>query len=83
MSDAPRALPLPVRLLLRGVGASSQGEGQLLSYLLFEKEFTRALIRMGHDDAMARREHIEALIKGEPMPVLDAPDEVASDISGQ
>ncbi|MGB5622228.1 MAG: patatin-like phospholipase family protein, partial [Gammaproteobacteria bacterium] len=78
-----RALPLPVRLLLRGVGASSHGEGQLLSYLLFEKEFTRALIRMGHDDAMARREHIEALIKGEPMSVLDAPDEVARDLSGE
>ena len=77
------ALPRPVRLLLRGVGASPRGEGQLLSYLLFEKDFTRALIRMGHDDAMARREHIEALLSGEPMPVLDAPEEVASDISGQ
>ncbi|MGD8977749.1 MAG: patatin-like phospholipase family protein [Gammaproteobacteria bacterium] len=78
-----RALPLPLRLLLRGVGASSHGQGQLLSYLLFEKGFTRALIRMGHDDAMARRDHIEALLGGQPMPVLDAPDEVVGDISGQ
>ncbi len=82
-AEHARSLPLPVRLLLRGVGASAHGEGQLLSYLLFEKSFTRALIRMGHDDAMARRDQIEALLRGDPMPVLDAPKEVAGDLSGQ
>lgn len=76
-------LPRPVRLLLRGVGASGKGGGQLLSYLLFERGFTRALIRLGFEDAVARREHIMALLRGEPMPAIDAPDEVIDDLSGQ
>jgi hypothetical protein len=30
----------------------------LLSYLLFDREYCRALMRMGFDDAMARRDEI-------------------------
>jgi NTE family protein len=76
-------LPRAVRALLRGVGAYGKGGGQLVSYLLFEKGFTEALIKLGHDDAMARKEHILSLLAGEPMPALDAPAEVAGDISGE
>jgi NTE family protein len=76
-------LPRPVRLLLRGLGASGKGGGQLLSYLLFERGFTRALIRLGFEDAIARREHIMALLRGAPMPAIDAPAEVMGDLSGQ
>jgi NTE family protein len=75
-------LPRPVRLLLKGIGAYGKGGRQLISYLLFERGFTRALIRLGYQDAMAREAHIMALIRGEPMEALDAPVDVAGDLSG-
>lgn len=75
-------LPRPVRLLLKGAGAYGKGGRQLISYLLFEKGFTRALIRLGFKDAMERRDHILALLRGEPMEAMDAPAEVAGDLSG-
>ena len=75
-------LPRPVRLLLRGIGAYGKGGRQLISYLLFERGFTQALIRLGYDDAMARRDHIMALIRGEPMEALDAPSAVVGDLAG-
>ncbi len=75
-------LPRPVRVLLKGIGAYGKGGGELISYLLFERGFTRALIRLGFRDAMERRDHILALIRGEPMEALDAPLDVAGDLSG-
>jgi NTE family protein len=55
-----KSLPLPVRALLRGVGAMHRRGGALASYLLFEQPFTRALIEMGYRDTMARRSEVEA-----------------------
>lgn len=48
------ALPTPVRLLLRGIGAMNRHGGALTSYLLFERPFTRKLIDLGYADTMAR-----------------------------
>jgi NTE family protein len=57
-------LPRGVRYLLRGHG-STQGTGSnLLSYLLFDREFARALIKLGHDDAMARRDELAGFLSG-------------------
>ena len=75
-------LPRPVRVLLKGIGAYGKGGRQLISYLLFERGFTRALIQLGFKDAMERRDHILALLRGEPMEALDAPLDVAGDLSG-
>ena len=51
-------LPTPVRALLRGLG-STQGTGaNLTSYLLFDRQFCRALLALGYADAMARRDEI-------------------------
>jgi NTE family protein len=55
-----RALPWPVRTLLRGVGAMHRRGGALASYLLFEQPFTRSLIDMGYRDTMALRSEVEA-----------------------
>ena len=57
-------LPRGVRYLLRGHG-STQGTGaNLLSYLLFDREFARALIKLGYDDAMARRDELVGFLDG-------------------
>jgi hypothetical protein len=57
------ALPWPVRTLLRGVGAMNTNGGALTSYLLFEREYTRALIDLGHADTMARSEEVRSFFR--------------------
>ncbi len=66
-------LPRGVRLLLRGLGASSNSGMQLVSYLLFESGFTRELIDMGFRDAMAMEDELRAFLFDEPMATLYAP----------
>ncbi len=55
-------LPWPIRFLLRLVGAMRRSGANLVSYLLFEKGFCRALVELGYQDAMRRREEILALL---------------------
>jgi NTE family protein len=66
-------LPRGVRILLRGLGASSSSGLQLVSYLLFESGFTRALIDMGYRDAMNMEAELRAFLFDEPMDTLNAP----------
>ncbi len=51
-------LPWTIRLLLRIVGVRPGSGANLISYLLSEKNFCRAVINMGYQDAMARKEEI-------------------------
>jgi NTE family protein len=57
-------LPAGVRYLLRGFGSTRGTGANLTSYLLFEPGFIRALLKLGYDDAMARREELEAFLAG-------------------
>jgi NTE family protein len=59
-SELPRAL----RVLLRAMGANSSkpSAGTLLSYLLFERGYTRELIALGLRDARARAEEIRTFL---------------------
>ena len=57
------SLPWPVRWLLRGIGGTSQRGSELASYLLFERPYTRALMDLGHRDAMARREELQRFLR--------------------
>jgi NTE family protein len=66
-------LPRGVRLLLRGLGASSKSGLQLVSYLLFEPGFTRALIDMGQRDALAMEDALRSFLFDQPMDTLCAP----------
>jgi NTE family protein len=56
-------LPWTIRLLLRLIGVGGRGSGaNLVSYLLSEENFCRALIDMGYRDAMARKDEILAFL---------------------
>lgn len=44
--------------MLRGIGAMRSSGANLVSYLLFEKGFCRAMIDMGYQDAMKRKAEI-------------------------
>jgi NTE family protein len=57
-----RELPRSLRALLRTLGANNAASTLLLSYLLFERGFTRELIAMGYEDARARTEEIRAFL---------------------
>ena len=51
-------LPLTMRLAYRAIGAMGRDGSTLLSYLLFEKPFCQALIKLGHQDTMLRKNEI-------------------------
>jgi NTE family protein len=55
-----RELPKPVRRALGGLGAMRTGGGALASYLLFEPGYVQALIKLGEQDAYARKEELLA-----------------------
>ncbi|MDC6133421.1 patatin-like phospholipase family protein, partial [Burkholderia gladioli] len=70
-----RRLPATVRALLGAMGGNQPAGASFASYLLFEAEFTRELIALGHADAMRQRETLAEWIAsaspggGSPPPV--------------
>ncbi|MEO3679507.1 patatin-like phospholipase family protein [Rheinheimera fenheensis] len=52
------SLPLAVRTMLRITGIRQHSDSSLASYLLFEQDYTRRLIQLGYDDAMAQMDAI-------------------------
>lgn len=57
-------LPKSMRFLLSIVGANKKGNGSsVASYLLFEKEYCKALIDHGYKDAMQQIDQISAFLK--------------------
>jgi len=68
-------MPWTIRLLLRLIGARprQQGGGILLSYLLSESKYTRALIDLGYQDALKRQDEIMRFLDMPPQPVAEIP----------
>jgi NTE family protein len=60
-------MPSSVRVLMRVLGAMNYGGRQLVSYLLFESGYTQALIKLGYDDAVSRREELLNFLCGVPL----------------
>jgi len=60
-------LPRTIRTLLAMVGGLKRNAATLLSYLLFERGYARALIRLGYKDTIARKDELaEFLHVAEP-----------------
>jgi NTE family protein len=76
-----RELPFAIRALLRGVGGKTPRESKLLSFLLFERAFTRELIALGYRDAMKVKDQLRDFVSGAPVPRLFAPDWIKRDLS--
>ena len=55
-------LPRSLRALLRTLGANNAASTLLLSYLLFERGFTRELIAMGYQDARSHADQIRSFL---------------------
>jgi NTE family protein len=55
-------LPLTIRALLYTVGGLRASGANLLTYLLFEKSYCRALIRLGYKDTIARKDELLAFL---------------------
>ena len=57
-----RELPRSLRAMLRIMGGNNAAGNLLLSYLLFERGFTRELIELGYQDARNRADEIRAFL---------------------
>ncbi len=56
-------MPRVVRWVLDGLGTPDAQSADLMSYLLFDAAYTRALVEIGHRDAAERIEEIEAFLR--------------------
>ena len=64
-------LPRSFRFLTRGLGTRQSESPDLVSMILFQPDYLRALMDVGEQDAAARADDIEAFIRGERGEVLD------------
>ncbi|MDJ0813696.1 MAG: patatin-like phospholipase family protein [Woeseiaceae bacterium] len=76
-----KQLPFALRSLLHGVGGRGTGENRLVSYLLFEQDYTRELIELGYNDAMKVKEELREFVTGADVPRLFAPSWIRKDLS--
>lgn len=59
-------MPRLVRYLMEGLGTPDAQSADLMSYLLFDAAYTRALVDIGYRDAGERMEEIEDFLRGTP-----------------
>ena len=67
--------------MLRGIGGNNPEENRLLSFLLFEKAYTRELIQLGYSDAMKVKDELRDFVSGAEVPRLFAPSWIKKDLS--
>ena len=55
-------MPRAIRYVMEGLGTPNAQSADLMSYLLFDSSYTRALLEIGYNDAQARIDEIEAFL---------------------
>src|SRR5262250_912328 len=55
-------MPRAIRYVMEGLGTPNAQSADLMSYLLFDSSYTRALLEIGYNDAQARIDDIEAFL---------------------
>jgi len=55
-------LPLTIKVLLRSMGISNDSESSIISYLLFDKNYCKRLIKLGFEDALAHEQEIREFL---------------------
>ena len=63
------------------MGGGNPGENRLLSFLLFERAYTRELIALGYRDAMNVKDELVNFVTGRDVPRLFAPGWIKKDLS--
>ena len=61
-----RRMPYLVRRILEGLGAPDTQSAELSSYMLFDRDYTRALVDLGYRDAARRGDEIESFLAAPP-----------------
>jgi NTE family protein len=79
--DYRQELPFALRALLRSLSGRKPGEDRLLSFLLFEQAYTKALIDLGYRDALKVKDQLLAFVSGADVPRLYAPNWIRKDLS--
>ena len=69
-------LPRNVRLLLTNKDDSNKAGNQLMSYLLFDKSYTRELMELGYHDGMSNKDDLLNFFCAEDIPSLHAPEHI-------
>ena len=63
------SMPRSIRLILRGISEkSNNGVDRLISFLLFESQYTKRLIDLGYQDAITMQENLLKFVKGQEVP---------------
>ena len=57
------SLPLGLRFMIRGLGTRRAADSDLLSYLVFEREYLAELIELGEHDARLNRVRIARFVE--------------------
>ncbi|RLV58729.1 patatin-like phospholipase family protein [Parashewanella curva] len=55
-------MPLAIRLMLRAFGINKYSQSSIISYLLFEREYTRELMNLGYQDGKAQINQIKVFL---------------------
>ncbi len=61
--DFYQDLPMAVRWILRLAGVDDHSDSSLVSYLMFEKNYTQELIKLGQHDGLAQIDEIAAFLE--------------------
>ncbi len=55
-------LPITIRTLLRTIGVNEHSHSSITSYLMFEQNYTRELMRLGYQDVLKQEQALREFL---------------------